>query len=198
MTVSGRTRRATRFVAALVLAALPIWTWVHTTKPGWYARITYPLDHRGAIRGEAAFTGLAPDLLAAVIYRESKFDEAARSDKGAVGLMQVLPGTARFIHRQRGAPSPEPERLREPEVNIAYGAWYLDNLITRYGSEELGLAAYNAGQTNVEKWIAAARVRGTVLRVDDIPFAETRSFVRSVQEARDVYRRAWREELGID
>jgi soluble lytic murein transglycosylase len=196
--ITGRTRRGVRVLAGLILAGLLAWTWLHTTQPGWYARITHPLHHGEAIRGEAAVTGLAPDLLAAVIYRESKFDEGARSNKGAVGLMQVLPGTARFIHRQRGAPSPEPERLAEPNVNIAYGAWYLDHLITRYGDEELGLAAYNAGQTNLQTWLADARARGTTLRVSDIPFGETRRFVRSVQEAREVYRRAWGDELGLE
>ncbi len=198
MRVAGSTRRAVRVLAGLVLAGLLVWTWVHTTKPDWYARITHPLDHRAAIRGEAVVTGLPPDLLAAVIYRESKFDDGARSTKGAVGLMQVLPGTARFIHRQRGAPSPEPERLAEPEVNVAYGAWYLDHLITKYGSEDLGLAAYNAGQTNLQTWLDEARARGTTLRVADIPFGETRGFVRAVQEAREVYRRAWGDELGLD
>ena len=108
-------------VALLALSTLI----VHLTMPSWYARWWYPMEHGPSITAEAAATGVAPDLIAAVIYRESKYAENARSDHGAVGLMQVLPETAQWIHRQPAAPAAEPERLAEPAVNIAYGAWYL-------------------------------------------------------------------------
>lgn len=178
-------------VTLLVAGALA----VHLAMPSWYARLWYPMEHANAITGEAAASGVPSDLIAAVIYRESKFSETARSGRGAVGLMQVLPATAEWIHRQRGAPSAEPGRLAEPEVNIAYGAWYLHYLLDRYGSEDLALVAYNGGETNLQKWLDTARQDGKPLRLADVPFSETRNFVTAVHDARSVYRRAWASSL---
>ena len=191
-----RARRPALLVGVLVLI-LGGWLAVHLTMPSWYARWWYPLDYAGAIRGEAAATGLDGDLIAAVIYRESKFSTTARSDHGAVGLMQVLPETAAWIHRQRGAPSATPDRLAEPTVNIAYGAWYLGYLKAKYGSAELALVAYNGGETNLRQWIDAARRNGRQLTLDEVPFAETRGFVSSVEHAQGIYGRAWSHRLAL-
>jgi soluble lytic murein transglycosylase len=191
-----RVRRPVLLVAVL-LAALAGWLAVHLSMPGWYARWWYPLEHTTAIRGEAAANGLDADLIAAVIYRESKFSSSARSDQGAVGLMQVLPATASWIHRQPGAPSATPDRLGEPSVNIAYGSWYLAYLEKKYGSVELALVAYNGGETNLRQWIDSARREGATFTVSRVPFPETRGFVASVDHARDIYRRAWGSELGV-
>jgi soluble lytic murein transglycosylase len=151
----------------------------------------YPLDHAEVIRAEAAANGVTPDLVAGVIYRESRFSESARSDRGAVGLMQVLPETAAWIHDQPGGPAAEPERLAEPRVNIAYGVWYLAYLLREYDDVAYALAAYNGGEANLRDWIADARSRGDSLDVPEIPFPETRGFVTGVLQAREGYRRAW-------
>ena len=173
-----RSARASRALVAGLVALLAVSAFVvHLTMPSWYARWWYPMEHGPAITAEAAATGVAPDLIAAVIFRESKYTEDARSDRGAVGLMQVLPETAQWIHRQPAAPAAEPERLAEPAVNIAYGAWYLRYLNDKYGSEDLALAAYNGGETNLQKWIAAAHRQGHALTIAEVPFSETRSFV---------------------
>lgn len=202
--VAGRVRRRHRngssrllAVAALIALILVGAVVVHATMPSWYARLWYPIEHMQVISAEAGASGVQPDLIAAVIYQESKFAEDARSDRGAVGLMQVLPETARWIHRQPGAPAAAPERLAEPAVNIAYGVWYLHYLIDKYGSQDLALAAYNGGETNLRRWIADARSAGRSLNVADIPFSETRGFVAAVHDARSVYRRAWSESLGV-
>jgi soluble lytic murein transglycosylase len=180
-------------VALLVMSAVI----VHVTMPSWYARWWYPMEHGPAITAEAAASGVAPDLIAAVIFRESKYAEDARSDRGAVGLMQVLPETAQWIHTQNAAPAAAPERLAEPAVNIAYGTWYLRYLTDKYGSEDLALAAYNGGETNLQRWIAAAHREGHALTIAEVPFRETRSFVGAVHDARSVYRRAWPAALGL-
>ena len=184
-------------VAALMVLIVVGAVAVHATMPSWYARLWYPIEHVQVISAEAEASGVQPDLIAAVIYQESKFTEDARSDRGAVGLMQVLPETARWIHRQPGAPSAAPERLAEPAVNIAYGVWYLHYLIDKYGSQDLALAAYNGGETNLRRWIADARGAGHALSVAEIPFSETRGFVAAVGDARAIYRRAWSESLGV-
>lgn len=191
----GRGRRVLMAGLVVLLAATALT--VHVTMPSWYARFWYPMEHVHAITAEAAATGVEPDLIAAVIYQESKYTENARSTRGAVGLMQVLPETADWIHRQRGAPAAGPDRLAEPEVNIAYGTWYLRYLLDKYRSQDLALAAYNGGETNLRLWIATARRNGHALTLADIPFSETRNFVGAVRDARSVYRRAWAESLGL-
>ena len=193
-----RRRRASRALVAGLVALLAMSALiVHLTMPSWYARWWYPMEHGPAITAEAAATGVAPDLIAAVIFRESKYAEDARSDRGAVGLMQVLPETARWIHTQHAAPAAAPELLAEPAVNIAYGTWYLHYLNDKYGTEDLALAAYNGGETNLQKWIATAHRKGHALTIAEVPFSETRSFVGAVRDARSVYRRAWPRALGL-
>ena len=189
----GRRRGVVLAVLVLVGAALA----VHLAMPSWYAKLWYPLEHTGAITVQARANGLEPELVAAVIYRESHFTESARSDRGAVGLMQLLPETAAWIHRQPGSPDAPPERLGDPVVNIAYGAWYLHYLMDKYGDEGAALAAYNGGENNVQKWLGDARRAGRgTLAMSDIRFPETRSFVRAVLDARGVYRDAWGSSLS--
>jgi soluble lytic murein transglycosylase len=172
----------------VVLAAVGAgFTYVRETKPGWYERLRYPLSYEHIVVGHAENYHLDPALLAAVIYRESKFDARARSDSGAVGLMQLLPTTAKGIALHTGGTQFRVEDLYDPEINVRYGAFYLQRLLAKYGNTRLALAAYNAGQTNVDAWLAAGR---------DIAFAETREYVDSVLELQAVYRRAYADELG--
>ena len=180
----------------LVIALLSVvggaWYEVHRTMPAWYARLWYPLEYAKPINEESARNGLDPALVAAVIDTESGFAPDSRSAEGAVGLMQLLPQTARFVAGLPDRPSPSPDRLEVPEVNIAYGTRYLRYLIDRHGSLEVALAAYNAGESNVADWLAEADARGDDLAIpDDIPFPETRSFVRRVETATPIYRRAY-------
>lgn len=186
------------FAVVVVGAVGAGWLQVHRSMPAWYARLWYPLEYEEPIRAEAARYDLDPALVAAVINTESGFAPDSRSGAGAVGLMQVLPDTARFIARQPNRPSPSPERLAEPEVNIAYGARFLRYLIHRYGTVGLALAAYNGGPENVNKWLEQARATGDTLTVpDDIPFSETRGFVSRVQRAVPIYHRAYGDRLAV-
>ena len=202
---SGRPPRRRRSRIAWLLFALIVvgavggaWFQIHRTMPAWYARLWYPLEYQDPIRTEAARYDLDPALVAAVINTESGFTPDSRSAAGAVGLMQVLPDTARFIARQPDRPSPSPERLAEPEVNIAYGSRYLRYLIDRYGTVDLALAAYNGGPANVSAWLDDARAKGNTLRIpEDIPFSETRGFVSRVLRAVPIYHRAYGDRLFV-
>jgi soluble lytic murein transglycosylase len=140
------------------------------------------------VRGHAANYHLPPALLAAVIEQESKFDANARSSAGAVGLMQLQPATAQGIAKYTGGSKFVLADLDDPEINVRYGAWYLHHLMQKYGSERLALAAYNAGQQNVDSW----RARGV-----GIQFSETRAYVDRVEKLKDIYRRAYGKELGL-
>ena len=194
----GVRRRGRRLgvLGVVVVLALIAWYAIHQAMPSWYARLWYPLEYAQTIRTESARQHLDPALVAAVIYRESKFRPESRSSQGAVGLMQLLPPTAVFIAAQPNRPSGAPDRLTDPDVNIAYGTWYLRYLIDRYGSQPLALAAYNGGESNLRDWMRRARDAGREFRVpDDIAFPETRRFVQDVDETEDIYKRAYRSEL---
>jgi soluble lytic murein transglycosylase len=159
---------------------------VYTTEPAWYLRARYPLRYDQIVRGHAENYRLEPELLAAVIYQESKFQADARSSSGAVGLMQLLPDTAKGIALRTGGSRFVVADLLDPEINVRYGAWYLRHLLDKYDDEGLALAAYNAGQTNVDRWVRDGR---------GIAFAETRHYVEHVQRLKDDYARAYAEEL---
>jgi soluble lytic murein transglycosylase len=159
------------------------------SKPGWYAQLRYPLAYEHVIRGHAENYDLDPALLAAVIYRESKFDADARSSSGAIGLMQLLPDTAKGIAVHTGGQKFVVEDLYDPEINVRYGSFYLRRLLRKYDDERLALAAYNAGQANVDRWIEEG---------GEIQFPETQQYVDEVLELRDVYARAYGDELGLD
>jgi soluble lytic murein transglycosylase len=163
--------------------------YVEETQPSWYARLRYPLEYEHIVRGHARQYDLDPALVAAVIYSESKFDADAESSSGAIGLMQLLPDTAMGIATFTEGSRFEVDDLYDPEINVRYGSFYLRRLLRKYEDERLALAAYNAGQANVDEWISEG---------GEIRFAETREYVEDVLEARAVYARVYEDELGLD
>ena len=159
--------------------------------------IRLPLRHEDVIRQQARDKDLDPALIAAVCYQESKFQDRT-SHAGARGVMQLLPSTADYIARKSGGTQFVHGDLADPQINIAYGSWYLRYLLAHYdGSERLAIAAYNAGETNVDRWVAAAGGPDEFTADEDIPFAETREYVASVEEKQDQYRDNYAHELGI-
>jgi len=160
--------------------------------------ISLPLRHEDIIRQQAAQKGLDPSLIAGVIYVESRFRDQT-SHAGAKGLMQLMPATADYIAHKSGGTRFEQGDLADPQINIAYGSWYLRYLLEHYhGNTALTLAAYNAGEGKVDEWWREAADRGERFSVaDHIPFAETRAYVGRVQQARDQYRSHYAAELGL-
>jgi soluble lytic murein transglycosylase len=159
--------------------------------------ITLPLRHEDIIRQQARQKGLDPSLVAGIIYEESRFRDQT-SHAGARGLMQITPETARFIARDSGGVAFTHEDLATPQINIAYGSYYLRYLLRRYdGNEKLAVAAYNAGETNVSRWVARAGGADGFDSTRDIPFKETRDYVRDVLQRREDYRNHYASELGL-
>jgi soluble lytic murein transglycosylase len=158
---------------------------------------TLPLRHDDIIRQQASDKDLDPALIAGVIYEESRFRDQT-SHAGARGLMQITPETAAFIARQSGGSRFTQADLATPQINIAYGAYFLRYLIDHYeGNEDAALAAYNAGITNVDGWVdEAGGVEGFEVG-QHVPFPETRAYVNNVQERREQYRDHYGDELGL-
>jgi soluble lytic murein transglycosylase len=159
--------------------------------------LALPLGDASIIREQAAEKRLDPALIAAVIYAESKF-EPRPSAAGAEGLMQILPSTAYYLAHLSGGSSFTAGDLATPSVNVAYGSYYLRYLLDHYaGNEMLAVAAYNAGLTNVDEWVAHARADGGTLSEQSIPFPETREYVHRVLNAQRAYRATYPRQLGL-
>jgi len=152
----------------------------------------YPVPYRDLIWRYAAQNGLDPYLVTAVIKVESNFRPDAVSAKGAVGLMQVMPDTARWAASKMGVLAPTAGDLVDPETNVRIGTWYLAELGREFeGNMVLTLAAYNAGRGMVHEWVADGTLAESNTGVDSIPFAETRNFVRRVLQTEERYRQLY-------
>lgn len=154
----------------------------------------YPLPYRDIIIEQAADNQLDPALVAAVIKVESNFRPEAVSRRGARGLMQLMPRTAEYVVERMGdAPAADLEqRLFEPDFNIRLGTWYLAHLLRRY-QQDMGkaLAAYNAGPTKVDSWLAEGIWDGTLENLKQIPYGETRDYLDRVRQAWGQYSRLY-------
>jgi soluble lytic murein transglycosylase len=155
---------------------------------GTVGRYLFPLPYRQAIFSEAAGAGVDRYLLAAMVKTESDFNPGAVSVKGARGLMQVMPETGKWVADQKNIENYSPDLLFNAETNIKIGAYYVAHLLDECnGSTVLMLGAYNAGIGNVQKWIEQGQWNGEKGRVDQIPFPETRQFIRKVLFYQQLY-----------
>lgn len=149
-----------------------------------YWQVTRPLLHKDAIDRYAGQYGIDPLFVLALVRVESGFAPSARSHRGAIGLMQLMPDTARDMAIRVGE-NPATLNLEEPDTNIHLGVHYLSLLKKEFGDDEVALlAAYNAGPTNTRAWRVGGR-----LTAGDIPFPETRVFVTRVRRTHRWLRR---------
>jgi soluble lytic murein transglycosylase len=197
----GRRVRRRRAVALAVAAVLALGTIAVVTGVGPLGEavreITLPLRHDDVIRQQARDKSLDPALIAAVIYEESRFRDQT-SSAGARGLMQITPDTADFIAKHSGGIRFRQADLATPQINIAYGSYFLRYLLDHYdGNEEPAIAAYNAGLGNVDAWVAEAGGAGEFESRENIPFPETRAYVANVLERRGEYREHYADDLGL-
>jgi soluble lytic murein transglycosylase len=188
-------------VALLVAAALGGFAYAVATGLGPLGdavrEIVLPLRHEDIIRQQAKDKGIEASLIAAVIYEESRFRDQT-SSAGARGLMQITPATADLIARESGGTQFTQADLATPQVNIAYGSYYLRYLLDRYeGNTELAVAAYNAGPTRVDRWVQDAGGVGDFDGGEDIRYPETRAYAENVLEREREYRKNYADELGL-
>lgn len=193
-----RRRRLAGFVSLLGVGAIGLGV---AGIAGWgplsdkIREITLPLKHEDIIRQQASDKNVDAALIAAVIYEESKFRDQT-SPAGARGLMQITPQTAQYIADKSGGTEFEQGDLASPQINIAYGAWYLDYLREKYDGNDLAaVAAYNAGEGKVDEWVGSAGGLESFEK-SDIGFPETRAYAHNVLDRRKDYRTYYGDELG--
>ncbi|MDQ6418390.1 lytic transglycosylase domain-containing protein [Paenibacillus sp. LHD-117] len=151
-------------------------------KSDWLATWMYPVHYKEDIRASAANYDLEPHLIAAIIRAESNYETGKESKKGALGLMQLMPTTAHWVVEKAGFDTVNDDMLRHrADVSIEVGAWYLSWLKNQFDHNVIAaVAAYNAGQGNVNKWLDSGEWNGKLESVSDIPFGETRHYVQRV------------------
>jgi soluble lytic murein transglycosylase len=156
-------------------------------------RLRFPLLHLDRVREQALANGLDESWIYAVLRQESAFNPKAISGSGAIGLMQLMPSTAREVAQSLGLPPPARSRLFEPRLNIALGSSYLAHMQRRFGGNPvLATAAYNAGPARVDRWLPEHAIDAD-LWIATIPFRETRGYVRRVL----AYRLIYDQRLGV-
>jgi soluble lytic murein transglycosylase len=151
-------------------------------KSDWMARWMYPVHYKDDIRASAENYDLEPHLIAAIIRSESNYETGRESRKGALGLMQLMPTTAHWVVEKAGFDAVNDDVLRHrADVSIEVGSWYLGWLHHQFDHNAIAaVAAYNAGQGNVNKWLDSGKWDGELDSVSEIPFGETRHYVQRV------------------
>lgn len=158
-------------------------------------RFFFPFPYRETTEFYARAYHVDPFLLAAMMKTESNFDLRAVSGSGARGLMQIMPDTGHWIADQIGDHSYSSDRLFDPETSIKYGAWYVADLRKEFnGDAVLILAAYNGGRGNVKEWLNRRIITGGENTIEQIPFSETRYYVKKVLLRQQIYSYLYNQE----
>jgi soluble lytic murein transglycosylase len=170
---------------------VPLATTGHPTIPRAFWEMLYPLGWRGEVADAAARSGVDPFLVAAVVREESSYQPRAVSRVGARGLMQLMPATAQPMVDVRGWHFRGGDILDEPGANIQLGTAFLAGLLREFGDPRLAVAAYNAGPRRVRDWLKAQKTTDIEAFVEQIPFDETRHYVKRVMLSWEEYRRIY-------
>lgn len=187
------TFRYRKFVALFFIVVIAITV---ITGVKWVGKTLYPLHYENYIIKYSAEYNLDPFLVASVIREESRFYKSAESPKGARGLMQITPPTGEWIAGQMGIDNYEVDMLYDPEVNIRFGCWYLDNLRNQFGDMKLVIAAYNGGRGNVTKWLMNKDYSRDGRELHHIPFKETRNYVIKVEKSYKIYQLLYKNKIS--
>ena len=150
--------------------------------------VIFPLKYMNYVEKYSKEYNLDPYFVMAVMKAESNFDEDAKSNKDARGLMQITTSTGKWIAEKQGIIDFDTNLLLEPEVNIRFGGWYLNNLHKEFGDWDLVIAAYNAGRGRVQEWLNSAEHSDDGKNLTYIPFKETDKYVKKVNVYYNIYR----------
>lgn len=147
----------------------------------------YPLKYVAEIKQYSIEKNLSPHLIASIINTESSFNKNAQSDKGAIGLMQLLPTTAKWICEINKIDYAE-ENLFEPSFNIKIGTIYLKYLINKFENQNTAIVAYNAGEGVVSSWLNNTNYSTDQKTLTTIPYSESNSYLQKVNRGIGVYK----------
>lgn len=162
--------------------------WEKGTLPLW--TVGYPLAYSELVRQNAAANSLSEGLVYALIRAESSFSPSIKSHAGAIGLMQMMPATAKLTDHQKGAF--DPQRLTVPEYNIKLGTRHLSDLMKEYDGDVVYVAAaYNAGASAVARWRKSMKGLKKDEFIESIPYQETRDYVKKVYASAAIYRQLY-------
>ena len=188
-------RRGENFQATLVLRkGYPdLYSYRESDLPREAWEIFFPLVSWGAIKEEAKRYGIDPYVAAGLIRQESVFNPNATSRVGARGLMQVMPATGQLVSKRQGNGTITAADLYNPQLNIKLGMNYLAQVIGQFGRIEYAAAAYNAGPSRAQRWIAERGSMDIEDWIENIPFSETRGYVQGVLRYAANYRRLYKE-----
>ncbi|HSE35903.1 MAG TPA: transglycosylase SLT domain-containing protein [Blastocatellia bacterium] len=188
-------RRGENFQATLVLRkGYPdLYSYRESDVPREAWEIFFPLVAWSAIKEEAKRYGIDPYIAAGLIRQESVFNPNATSRVGARGLMQVMPATGQLVSKRQGGGTISAADLYNPSLNIKLGMNYLAQVLGQFGRIEYAAAAYNAGPSRAQRWIAERGSMDIEDWIESIPFSETRGYVQGVLRYAANYRRLYKE-----
>ncbi len=180
-----RRRRFTAIVIPLVIAAMLVVLLFMERET--IEQTAFPLEYKDYVEAAAQKYDIDEALIFAVIRTESNFDPNAVSNAGAMGLMQITRDTYFFVNEKDSRGDLPLELLYDPEVNIDTGAYFLSWLSNDFGNTETAIAAYNAGRSNVNKWLRDPRYSDDGVTLKEIPFGETKNYVKKVMGTYETY-----------
>jgi soluble lytic murein transglycosylase len=140
----------------------------------------YPLAYFDLVEEASKANELDPLLALAIIREESRFASDARSPAGALGLMQLMPQTASRLSRKARVSFGGAEELYDVKINVTLGTYYLSSLVRHFGSAPPAIASYNAGEDRVKEWLSEGKYGSMDEFIEDIPYDETRNYVKKV------------------
>ena len=161
-------------------------------------KILYPIKYENFVDEYSKKYEIDKNLIYSIIKAESNFTENAESSKGAKGLMQLMPNTAKDILKKMdnmNISEIEIEtKLLEPQFNIEIGTKYISILIDKYKNKELALVAYNAGSGNVDNWIQKGILKEDGSDIENVPYKETNNYVRKILKDYKIYKELYEQE----
>lgn len=181
------TKLVRKFVWLLIIVLAVVWFFFYGGKK-MLLRFFYPIEYEQYVEKYSGEYDLDKYLVYAVILTESKFDENAVSEAGAVGLMQIMEETAAYCNEKGKMGYSVPENLKDPETNIHIGCYYLSELIKEFKSTELALTSYNGGPGNVARWLENEEFSDGEGGLDITPYKETNDYVKKVLKSYKRYK----------
>ncbi|WP_331722117.1 lytic transglycosylase domain-containing protein [Alkalithermobacter thermoalcaliphilus] len=151
-------------------------------------KVMYPIHYHEYVYEYSKEYNLDPYLVFAIIRTESKFFPYAKSRKGAKGLMQIAPITENWAKEELNKTK---VNIYDPKTNIHIGCWYLNKLFNQFNDLDLVIAAYNGGSGNVDRWLTDERYSYNGINLTNIPFKETKEYVKKVKESFTIYKKLY-------